>query len=102
MGLVAIGAALFGIVSQYGFTHGDPSRVAASICSGVGFLGAGVITTSNQMSWNTGGAASQQSSEIEEYAKVRDFIVVLSYYCGRSLWLHPHVTICSCRKKMVT
>ncbi len=98
MGLVAIGAALFGIVSQYGFTHGDPSRVAASICSGVGFLGAGVITTSNQMSWNTGGA-SQRSSEIK-YAKVRDFIVGLSYW-GRSLRLH-HVTICSCGKKIVT
>ncbi len=72
MGLVAIGAALFGIVSQYGFTHGDPSRVAASICSGVGFLGAGVITTSHQMNWDKGDAI--QRSTQEEYAKVRNFL----------------------------
>ncbi len=74
MGLVAIGAALFGIVSQYGFTHGDPSRVAASICSGVGFLGAGVITTSNQISWNSNVEASQRSGD-EDYAKVRYCVV---------------------------
>ncbi len=71
MGLVAIGAALFGIVSQYGFTHGDPSRVAASICSGVGFLGAGVITTSSRMNWDKGDAIQRTQ---EEYAKVRNFL----------------------------
>ncbi len=42
--LVALGAALMMIVSRYGFDgHGDPSRVAAQIVSGVGFLGAGAI-----------------------------------------------------------
>lgn len=48
--LVGLGSALFTIVSAYGF-HGligegvglDPSRIAAQIVSGVGFLGAGVI-----------------------------------------------------------
>ena len=42
--LVALGAALMVIVSRYGFNgEGDPSRVAAQIVSGIGFLGAGAI-----------------------------------------------------------
>ncbi|MFH8750659.1 MgtC/SapB family protein [Streptomyces rimosus] len=47
--LVAAGAALFVLLSQYGFaaatstTGYDGSRVAAQIVSGIGFLGAGVI-----------------------------------------------------------
>jgi putative Mg2+ transporter-C (MgtC) family protein len=53
--LVAVGAALFTIVSAYGFrdilgasgpsvlVRLDPSRIAAQIVSGIGFLGAGAI-----------------------------------------------------------
>jgi putative Mg2+ transporter-C (MgtC) family protein len=49
--LVGIGAALFVLISKYGFTdvleHNlvvlDPSRMAAQIVSGIGFLGAGLI-----------------------------------------------------------
>jgi putative Mg2+ transporter-C (MgtC) family protein len=49
--LVGIGAALFVLISKYGFTDVlerglvvlDPSRMAAQIVSGVGFLGAGLI-----------------------------------------------------------
>lgn len=42
--LVASGAALFVLMSKYGFGHGsDGSKVAAQIVSGIGFLGAGVI-----------------------------------------------------------
>jgi putative Mg2+ transporter-C (MgtC) family protein len=49
--LVGIGAALFMLVSKYGFTDVleqrlivlDPSRVAAQIVSGIGFIGAGLI-----------------------------------------------------------
>lgn len=43
-GMVALGAALFTLVSLYGFGAGsDPSRLAAMIVSGIGFLGAGAI-----------------------------------------------------------
>ena len=43
-GMVALGAALFTAVSMDGFgTQGDPSRMAAQIVTGVGFLGAGTI-----------------------------------------------------------
>ena len=48
--LVGMGSALFTLVSGYGFGHLigddvilDPSRIAAQIVSGIGFIGAGVI-----------------------------------------------------------
>lgn len=48
--VVGLGAALFTLVSAYGFDNVlaaevvlDPSRIAAQIVSGIGFLGAGVI-----------------------------------------------------------
>jgi putative Mg2+ transporter-C (MgtC) family protein len=41
--LICMGAALFTVISVYGFTGSDPSRVAAGIVAGIGFLGAGVI-----------------------------------------------------------
>jgi putative Mg2+ transporter-C (MgtC) family protein len=44
MALVSMGAALFLILGAYSFHGaGDPTRVAAQIVSGIGFLGAGVI-----------------------------------------------------------
>ena len=43
--LVSLGAALFTVVSAYGFTGDlvDPTRIAAQIVSGIGFIGAGTI-----------------------------------------------------------
>ncbi|MDN8674706.1 MgtC/SapB family protein, partial [Staphylococcus aureus] len=49
--LVSLGSALIMIVSQYGFSQiatmqnvsFDPSRVAAQVVSGIGFIGAGTI-----------------------------------------------------------
>jgi putative Mg2+ transporter-C (MgtC) family protein len=45
--LVAVGSCLFTLVSAYGFNGfsepTDPSRVAAQIVTGIGFLGAGAI-----------------------------------------------------------
>lgn len=42
--LVGMGAALFTVVSIYGFGRAsDPARVAAQIVTGIGFLGAGTI-----------------------------------------------------------
>ena len=43
-GMVALGAALFTVVSLYGFGGvGDPARVSAQVVTGIGFLGAGAI-----------------------------------------------------------
>ena len=50
--MVGLGACLFTLVSAYGFAdfyashsaiRSDPTRIAAQIASGIGFLGAGVI-----------------------------------------------------------
>ncbi len=41
--LIAIGAALFTVASALGFPDADPTRIAAGIVTGVGFLGAGAI-----------------------------------------------------------
>ena len=42
--LVCLGAALFTLASIYGFGHkADPSRVAAGVVTGIGFIGAGTI-----------------------------------------------------------
>jgi putative Mg2+ transporter-C (MgtC) family protein len=48
--LVAVGCALFTVLSIYGFevsvpgaSQGDPSRLAAQVVTGIGFLGAGAI-----------------------------------------------------------
>jgi len=41
--MVSLGSCLFTIVGAYGFSATDPSRVAAQIVTGIGFLGAGTI-----------------------------------------------------------
>ncbi len=43
--LVSLGAALFTVVSAFGFSGElvDPTRIAAQIVSGIGFIGAGTI-----------------------------------------------------------
>lgn len=41
--VVAVGAALFTIISIYGFPESDHARIAAQIVSGIGFIGAGMI-----------------------------------------------------------
>ena len=46
LSLVAVGSALFTIISAFGFETADQSRVAAQIVTGVGFLGAGTILRS--------------------------------------------------------
>lgn len=43
--LVSLGAALFTVVSAFGFAGStvDPTRIAAQIVSGIGFIGAGTV-----------------------------------------------------------
>jgi len=41
--LISLGSALFTVLSIYAFSGSDPSRIAASIATGIGFIGAGVI-----------------------------------------------------------
>mmetsp|Transcript_34660 Transcript_34660/g.84065 ORF Transcript_34660/g.84065 Transcript_34660/m.84065 type:complete len:432 (+) Transcript_34660:83-1378(+) len=53
MALVAMGASAFTICSIYGFnvfgSKHDPGRMASQVASGVGFVGAGVITSTSHM-----------------------------------------------------
>ncbi|MEZ5857871.1 MAG: MgtC/SapB family protein [Geminicoccaceae bacterium] len=42
-GAVALGACAFGLVSQHVPNIPDPSRIAAQVVSGIGFIGAGLI-----------------------------------------------------------
>ena len=41
--LVSLGSTLFVLMGAFAFGAGDPTRVAAQVASGIGFLGAGVI-----------------------------------------------------------
>ena len=43
LALVSMGSAMFTLISGFGFGIGDPSRIAAQVVTGVGFLGAGTI-----------------------------------------------------------
>lgn len=54
--LVGMGSCIFTLISAYGFAPAlnpevnfDPSRIAAQIVSGIGFLGAGVIFVNNDV-----------------------------------------------------
>jgi putative Mg2+ transporter-C (MgtC) family protein len=46
--LICSGAALFTVISIYGFGVTDQARVAAGIVTGIGFLGAGAIIRRNE------------------------------------------------------
>jgi len=49
--LVAVGSAIFMVISQYGFPDAakvDAARIAAQVVSGIGFLGAGLIVFQKQ------------------------------------------------------
>ena len=69
--LVALGSALIMIVSQYGFAdilmHTgvglDPSRIAAQVVSGIGFIGAGTIIIHRQLVRGLTTAASLWATE---------------------------------------
>src|SRR3546814_11572345 len=69
--LVSVGACLFMIVSAYGFSDRlgehvilDPSRVAAQVVSGIGFLGAGSILLRGEVVRGLTTAASLWTVEI--------------------------------------
>jgi putative Mg2+ transporter-C (MgtC) family protein len=96
--LVGVGAALFVIVSKYGFTDVpgphvgvDPSRVAAQIVSGIGFIGGGLIfvrgdavrgLTTAAIVWMTaaiGMACGAGLAGIAVVATAGHFLVVVAY-----------------------
>ena len=49
MTLVSSGSALYTLACIFGIEGGDPIRAAAQVCTGVGFIGAGVLTKGNMV-----------------------------------------------------
>ena len=107
--LVALGSALLMIVSQYGFddvlktdlVRLDPSRVAAQVVSGIGFIGAGTIILQKQIVrglttaagiWATSGIGLAVGAGMYEIGVAATILVlvgleVLSYFF-KSLGVH--------------
>jgi len=86
--LVALGACLFMIISQYGFTGADKfdaSRVAASVVGGLGFLGGGIIMKNRHVSglttaagiWGTGAIGMAGRGAMYELTVLGAFLLLL-------------------------
>ncbi len=93
--LISAGAAMFTVVSIYGFDIGDQTRVAAGIVTGIGFLGAGVIIrrsegkvkglTTAATIWVTAGIGLSAGAGLYIIATVSAFLVLAV------LLLHDHL-----------
>lgn len=102
--LIAIGAAMAMVVSKYGFfdllqvTHSnwglDPSRIAAQVVSGIGFLGAGTIFISRDSNiinglttaagiWVTGAIGMAYGSGLYGIGTVGTFFVIIAEILGK-------------------
>jgi putative Mg2+ transporter-C (MgtC) family protein len=85
--LVGVGAALFLIVSKYGFSDVlgsdvvlDPSRVAAQVVSGIGFIGGGLIFVRGDAVRGT--AAVAVTMEVRGQPSIDDLLVALEGQAG--------------------
>ena len=104
--IVAIASALIMVVSKYGFqdqigwsnTTLDPSRMAAQVVTGVGFLGAGIIFTQRQTIiglttaagiWATAGIAMAIGSGLYFVGLASTIILILGQLLlhGKIKWL---------------
>jgi putative Mg2+ transporter-C (MgtC) family protein len=109
--VVGLGAALFVLLSKYGFTDVlggevrlDPSRVAAQIVTGIGFLGAGLIfvrrdavhgLTSAASVWLTAAIGAAAGGGLAVLAAVATGMYFVAVYALRPLagWVQGrHVT----------
>ena len=86
--LVALGACLFMIISQYGFTGADKfdaARVAASVVGGLGFLGGGIIMKNRHVSglttaagiWVTGAIGMAAGAAMYELAVLGSLLLLI-------------------------
>ena len=102
--LIALGAAMAMVVSKYGFfdllqiTHSnwglDPSRIAAQVVSGIGFLGAGTIFISRNSNiinglttaagiWVTGAIGMAYGSGLYGVGAVGTVFVIIAEILGK-------------------
>ncbi len=49
LGAISVGACVFGLISMHATGQVDPTRIAAQVVSGVGFIGAGIIFRQGNM-----------------------------------------------------
>jgi putative Mg2+ transporter-C (MgtC) family protein len=86
--LICAGAAMFTVVSIYGFGVADQARVAAGIVTGIGFLGAGAIIrrgeagvvrglTTAATIWISAGIGMAAGAGMYIIASVTTFLVLL-------------------------
>ena len=86
--LVALGSALFMIISQYGFPDADrfdAARVAAGVVGGLGFLGGGIIMKNRHISglttaaglWVTGAMGLSMGSGMYELAVLCTILILM-------------------------
>ncbi|MBO0679490.1 MgtC/SapB family protein [Mycolicibacterium sp. S2-37] len=102
MALVSTGSALYLILGAYSFPGADPTRVAAQIVSGIGFLGAGVImkqglsvTGLNTAAtlWSAGAVGALAGAWLWREAIASALIVLCA-----NLFLHPLAEVMDRRK----
>ena len=86
--LVALGSALFMIISQYGFSDADKfdaARIAAGVVGGLGFLGGGIIMKNRHISglttaaglWVTGAVGLSMGCGMYELAILCAILVLM-------------------------
>lgn len=92
---IALGACVFGILSLSTAGQGDPSRIAAQVVTGIGFLGAGVIfkqgssvagLTSAATIWATSAVGLSVAYGMYTISILTAFIIFLLLFLPRLEW----------------
>lgn len=93
-GAISMGACTFGIVGIY-FADSEPSRVAAQVVSGIGFLGGGIIfrqgdyvtgLTTAATLWATAAVGLAVSSGLYFTSMLTAILIFLLLYMPRLAW----------------
>jgi MgtC family len=100
MALVSLGVCLFTINSMYTFLNGpmgwDSSRVAATIPSGVGFLGAGLIFKDAHKDDSSGASTFHRPLPVRQFSQSKPcFSLVSSFFVSASHVVHGLTTAAS-------
>jgi putative Mg2+ transporter-C (MgtC) family protein len=96
--LVSLGSAQFTILSFYAFPGGDPSRIAAYILAGIGFIGAGtIIQTRERVVGVTTAASLWVTASIGMAIGIGLYlaaavVTVMTYLTLRLAWLEKRIT----------
>lgn len=98
-GAISMGACAFGIIGLYLSTgnaiHGDPSRVAAQVVTGIGFLGGGIIfrqgdyvtgLTTAATLWATAAVGLTVSVGMYLISVLTSILIFLLLYLPRMTW----------------